>query len=181
MSIHSASAQDRFLRRTFCFSLVAALFLVTAHRLPAPIQEVPESPSPVPEQSAKPKKAQPRLKTKAVESELKTKPTPKPSATVARPQFAGTWRGTLPFGTFGDLHLTLVINKEGTLITESGGVVDGSHPGSHTGDVVTWHSGMLDSIKWMLTPNADGKTASLVVEGGVFIGNHSAVFQKISP
>ena len=159
--------------------LTMALLLVTTHRLPAPIQEIPESPTPAPEQSAKPKKT--RSKPKTVESELKTKPMPKPSAAVARPQFAGTWRGTLPFGTFGDLHLTLVINKEGTLITESGGVVDGSHPGSHTGDVVTWRSGMLDSIKWMLTPNADGKTASLVVEGGVFIGNHSAVFQKISP
>jgi hypothetical protein len=43
------------LRRTFCFLLVAALLLVTAHRLPAPIQEVPESPTPAPEQSANPK------------------------------------------------------------------------------------------------------------------------------
>src|SRR5205814_2096085 len=41
------------LRQTFCFSLVAALFLITAHHLPAPIQESPESPTPTPEQPRK--------------------------------------------------------------------------------------------------------------------------------
>src|SRR5207249_3032183 len=60
MSIHSASAHDRFLRRTLCFSVVAALLFVIAHRLPAPIQEVPESPSPAPAvaPTAKPKPKQ---------------------------------------------------------------------------------------------------------------------------
>jgi hypothetical protein len=35
--------------------LTVALLLMTTHRLPAPISEVPESPTPAPEQSAKPK------------------------------------------------------------------------------------------------------------------------------
>jgi hypothetical protein len=34
------------LRRTFSYSLAAALFLFSAHRLPAPIQEAVESPTP---------------------------------------------------------------------------------------------------------------------------------------
>jgi hypothetical protein len=34
-------------------SLVVAVLLITAHRLPAPIQEIPESPTPAPEQSPK--------------------------------------------------------------------------------------------------------------------------------
>jgi hypothetical protein len=34
--------------------LTFSLLLVTAHRLPAPIQEIPESPTPTPEQSATP-------------------------------------------------------------------------------------------------------------------------------
>src|SRR3989442_5148358 len=52
-SIHSASNKDGFLRRTFCFSLVAALVLVTAHRLPAPISEIPE-PTATPKVKPKP-------------------------------------------------------------------------------------------------------------------------------
>jgi F5/8 type C domain-containing protein len=43
--------------------VIAALLLVTAHRLPAPIQEVPETPTPVPKQSAKPK-PKPTIKPK---------------------------------------------------------------------------------------------------------------------
>jgi len=43
------------MKRSLGLLLVLTLLLVTAHRLPAPIQEVPESPTPVPEQSAKPK------------------------------------------------------------------------------------------------------------------------------
>ena len=38
--------------------LSAVVLLLTTHRLPAPIQEVLESPTPAPEQSAKPKNVQ---------------------------------------------------------------------------------------------------------------------------
>ena len=41
--------------RMFSICLVLALLLVGTHQLPAPIQEVPESSTPAPEQSAKPK------------------------------------------------------------------------------------------------------------------------------
>src|SRR5438132_1548601 len=82
------------LRRTFCFSLVTALLLITAHRLPAPIQESPESATPARAEQAKPRKAQ--SKSKAVESEVRSRSAQKPSAMPA-PQgparFAGTWTG----------------------------------------------------------------------------------------
>ena len=164
------------MKRRLALSLTLALVLITAHRLPAPIQEVPESPAPTVAAAAKPK-------PKSKDSELKRKPgaksSPSPAAQGPAP-FTGTWRGTLPFGTFGDLHLTLVVNKEGTLITETGGVVDGSHPGAPIGNVVTWRSGAFNAINWTLTPNADGKTASVAVRGGLFIGDYSAIFQKVS-
>jgi hypothetical protein len=76
--------------------------------------------------------------------------------------------------------MTFVVNNEGTLITESGGWVDGSHPGSHNGDVVIWRSGAFDVIGWRLTPAPDGKTAILVVKGPV-VGNNSAVLRKTPP
>jgi hypothetical protein len=51
--------------------LAIVLLLVTAHRLPAPISEIPESPTPSPEQSAKPKPKRtirPRVTTENPES-----------------------------------------------------------------------------------------------------------------
>ncbi len=65
------------LRPTFCFSLVAALLLVTAHRLPAPIQEVATPP--------------PKSKREAVRPKTEATPKPKAASTVS---FAGTWTGT---------------------------------------------------------------------------------------
>jgi len=43
------------MKRSLAFSLTVALIVMVAHRLPAPIQEVPESPTPAPQQSTKPK------------------------------------------------------------------------------------------------------------------------------
>jgi hypothetical protein len=53
-------------KRTLTLLLTVALLLITTHRLPAPISEIPESPTPTPERSAKPK--------------LKRTPKPKPAA-----------------------------------------------------------------------------------------------------
>ena len=47
------------MKRRLALSLTLALVLITAHRLPAPIQEVPESPTPAPERSAKAKSKPP--------------------------------------------------------------------------------------------------------------------------
>jgi len=171
------------LQRTFRFLLVVALLLVTAQRLPAPIQEVSESPTPAPEQPAEPKaKRTTRSKVNAAESESSTPsrsratPVPTPSK-----RFPGTWRGTLAFGMFGDLHLTLVVNNEGNAVTESGGLVGTiTFKATNDGNTVTWRSGSFDSIHWTLTPNTDGKTAILDVKAGLLIGNHTAIFQKTS-
>jgi len=183
MSIHSATAQDGFLRRTFFFLLVAAVLLATAHRLPAPIQEVPESPTPAPEKSAKPKAKQtagskPSIaEPKASVPSKRVTPVPTPSK-----KFPGTWRGTVPFGMFGDLHLTLVVNNDGNAVTESGGLGGTvTFRATNDGDTVTWRSGLGNEIHWTLTPNTDGKTAILDVKAGLFVGNHTAIFQRTSP
>jgi hypothetical protein len=80
---------------------VTLLFLlVTSQRLPAPIQEVPEGPTPPPEQSAKPKPkrtANPKATSESSETSTKRQtpsPSPKTQATSQR-KFAGTWKGTL--------------------------------------------------------------------------------------
>jgi cell division septation protein DedD len=81
--------------------IVATLILVTAHRLLAPIQERPESPTPAPEQSAKPtpKRAASREVPKENSKRLEKRENPSPETkTQVDPQrnlFDGTWRGFL--------------------------------------------------------------------------------------
>jgi hypothetical protein len=170
------------MRRTLVLLLPIALLLMAPNRLPAPIQEVPESPTPAPEQSAKPKPKKPQLRSKAAESEPKTKSEAKRSATPTlqgQTRFAGAWRGTLPFGIFGDLHLTLVVNNEGNAVTESGGVVGTvTFKATNDGRSVMWRSGAFNDISWNLTPNDDGRTGLLVVKSGFLTGNHSVTFEK---
>jgi peptidyl-prolyl cis-trans isomerase B (cyclophilin B) len=43
------------MKRTLALLLTVVVVLITAHQLPAPISEIPESPTPAPEQSPKPK------------------------------------------------------------------------------------------------------------------------------
>jgi tetratricopeptide (TPR) repeat protein len=61
----------QILNRTFEFTLIAALFLSTAQRLPAPISEI-ETPTPAPEQSAKPMPS-PKAKPKSERSTSTTR------------------------------------------------------------------------------------------------------------
>jgi hypothetical protein len=164
---------------------VTLLFLlVTSQRLPAPIQEVPESPTPAPEESAKPKPKRtikPKVTSESSESSTKRQTASSPAQLQQHPRFPGTWRGTLPFGLAGDLHLTLVVNNYGTSVTESGGLVGTvTFKATNDGKTVSWHSGVLKEIAWALTPNPDGQTALLTAKS-LYIGRSSAVFRKTSP
>ena len=84
------------MKRTLALLLTVALLLITAHRLPAPIQEVPESATPAPEESAKSK---PKRTTKAKgTSESSENSTKRQTASSPQTQpnknptpFAGTW------------------------------------------------------------------------------------------
>src|SRR5438445_13777303 len=91
--------------RPICLWLALGSLLITAHRLPAPIQEVPESPTPTPAvaTAAQPRKSPP-------------KPKSKPSGAA---RFAGTWTGRITADTMGDVDVTLVISTEGTSVAQS--------------------------------------------------------------
>ena len=174
--------------RTFRFLLVIALVVMTANRLPAPISEVPESPTPAPEQSAKPKPKptiKPKVTSESSESSIKRQtpsPQPKSQATPQRNLFNGTWVGTIRRGIFGNIDCTFIISAAGT------SVVDKSRLGSFTwratcdGQRMQWRGGAMDAnnCSWTFTPNADGETA-LVTESVLFVANSSAVFRKTSP
>jgi hypothetical protein len=164
--------------------LVLAFLLATTHPLPAPIQEIPESPTPAPEQSAKPtpkRTTKPKATRESSESSTTRQTASPPAQLQQHPRFPGTWRGTLPFGLAGDLHLTLVVNTYGTSVTESGGLVGTvTFKATNDGKTVSWHSGVLKEIAWTLTPNPDGQTALLTAKS-LYIGSPSAVFRRTSP
>ena len=144
--------------------LITALLLITAHRLPAPIQEVQESPTPARAEHAKPKKTQ--SKSKAVASEAKTKSALKSSAMPA-PQgaarFTGTWTGTINQGMLGTPQVKIVVNSNATLVTHSSNLSGemGTHAATINGDALKWHTGWgwANGLTWTLTPNTDGQTA----------------------
>jgi hypothetical protein len=172
------------MKPTLALLFTVALLLITAHRLPAPIQEVPETPTPGTAESGKPKPKQtikPKGPSESSENSTKRKAASRSTQLEQHRKFGGTWRGTLPFGLAGDLHLTLVINNEGTSVTESGGLVGTvTFKATNDGKTVSWHSGVLKEIAWALTPNPDGQTALLTAKS-LYIGNPSAVFRRTSP
>jgi cytoskeletal protein RodZ len=187
MSIHSTNDQDRFLRRVARILLVVALLLVTAHRLPAPIQEVPENPTPAPQQSAKPKpKRTIKLKDTTDNSEGSRRrqtpsPTPRIQANPNSTPFAGTWSGTMNISLFGDIGYTFLIESAQTTVKMWGTNKPAEIP--HTKADVCQASVGVDGIswtwsawRWTLKPYADGKTALVKVAGP--FQNASAVFRR---
>jgi hypothetical protein len=143
--------------RTSRLLLVAALLLVTAHRLPAPIQEVPESPTPTPEQS------------------VGTPTTLQSQQRTAR--FAGTWAGKVSEGKLGDVDVTLVINADATALEQKSKMATFVRPTTHSGNTLSWTAGRKGEVAWTLTLNRDGQTALVTRQlGGV---NTTATFKRM--
>lgn len=168
------------MKRTLIVLLAVALLLVTAHRLPAPISEIPENPTPAPEEQSKPKKT--RSKSKTVEFEPNTESARKPSSpsTVQGPaRFAGTWTGTINQGVLGETEVTLIVNASATSVQENSKVGAFTRDATASGNTMTWVAGWLNEITWAFTPAADGKTAAVTSKSGM--GVHGAsTFRRTS-
>lgn len=163
--------------------VTAAVLLTTAHRLPAPIQEVPEGPTPSPQQSAKPKPKQtikPNVMSESLESSTKRQ-TSSPTPTPAPNAFAGTWVGTIKRGIFGNVDQTFVVNSAGSAVVDKSRLGSFNWQATCDGKKMTWRGAAMNasSYRWTLTPNADGKTA-VVTENGPGVAS-SAVFHNTSP
>lgn len=161
---------------TLRFLLIATLLVITAHRLPAPIQEV-ESPTTTSPEQTRPKKNSAKPKAKAPESEAAPKTQARSSSTAAAaPQgaarFAGTWTGTITQPT-STSKVTLVFNATATSVTLAGR----ERPATVNGNTISWRSGMFNGNAWTLTPNNDGKTAQATVYSGA-LGQWSATFNR---
>jgi hypothetical protein len=158
--------------------LSAILMVGTTQRLPAPIQELPGSPTPAATEQPKPRKSHP--KSEKIEAEPKTKEPAKPStASVSQgpARFAGTWSGTINQGILGNIPMTLVIDTGTRSVKEISKVGTFTHPVTANGNMLAWRAGWLSEIAWTFVPNADGKTAA-VTSKSPFGVNGSATFRK---
>jgi hypothetical protein len=157
------------MRRSTRFLFGFALIVITAHRLPAPIQEVPENPTPASEQSAKPKpKRTTKPKGTSENSENSTKrqtpsPAPKSTPPPSQKRFAGTWTGKIfRSGSGSTDNITVVVTA-----AETSATVSNFFPGPQTGrttingNTISWNW-ML--AKWTMTVNQDGQTAQIVAD-----------------
>ena len=168
------------------FVVVLALLLISVHRLPAPIQEIPESPTPTPEKSAKPKEKPVRelgtLGKPNVASE-KSSPLARSKSTPEADPFDGTWTGTYKTGWAGELQHTYVISGHGTLLRETIGPSE-AHVWNTTCDGTTmrWSWTLNVSGASAFTPARNGRTAVFTVKAtGIGGYETSTIFHRISP
>jgi hypothetical protein len=158
-------------------ALVAGLLAITAHRLPAPIQEIPESPTPAPSKSIAPSNPKRSAKSKPnVEQNEISAPRTKPHPTSSN-RFAGAWVGTLNFSILGNVEVTFIVNATGTVVSERNRLGNATHEAIWDGTAIRFHTGSLDEIECTLTPNPDGQTA-VVTANSLFIANPGAAFRK---
>jgi hypothetical protein len=156
-------------------TLSVLLLLITAHRLPAPVAEEPETPAPALEQAPKPKwKRSVRANSRATSNDNESAKPPVPSGPA---KFAGNWFGTISQGLWGNLKIPLVINADGTSVK----MTAGERPATLNGNTITWRSGLFNEIAWTLTPQKDGITALVTSKSGLGVNGTATFYRTQNP
>ena len=168
--------------------LSTTLLLIGTYRLPAPIVENPEAPTPTPAAAESPtQQLHPESQLKNPSSQIAAAPQPS-SKRAPLPQtmqqgpalFAGTWTGKIKFGDKGDVQFTLTVNPEATLLKQQSIQLGAhTHGTTYAAQTLSWRAGPKNGIAWTLTPNNDGQTASVTVQVGS--ANNRAVFHRVKP
>jgi len=166
------------IKRGFCRLIITAVVLITAHRLPAPISEIPESPTPAPEESAKSKpKRTTKAKVTGESSESSTKrqtaSSPQTHPTQNPTPFAGTWVAKTGFPA----GVTLIVSPAQDSAVVKGLPFWGDRAGRPTADGNTLSWTFL-AEKWNMVIAPDGKTA-VVTDHGWPSGVASGTFVKL--
>lgn len=164
--------------------LCLVLFLISAHRLPAPIQEVPENSPPSPEQPAKPnpkRTVKPKITNESSTKRQTALLPPKSQSTPTQPRFAGSWNGIINCGIAGNIEHTIAIDAAQKLMTvwqTNNPSVRGSGSAQIAGDTITVRYGDWGQT-WSVTPYPDAQTAR--VRFRAFLVDGSAVFRRTTP
>jgi hypothetical protein len=122
------------LRRLFCFLAVVILLLSTAHRLPGPIVEVEETPTPPPSQKQElPKRKHPATSKTAVHQPAATKPETraKPGSPPPRSQAVGRLIVSRAPNFGWNISAELQIDGKGVANIAQGRRHDGPVPAGH--------------------------------------------------
>jgi hypothetical protein len=160
--------------------IVIVLLVISAHRLPAPIQEVPQTtPTPTSAPTITPPKTPNGPAASAPSSVSKSK----------TGRFAGTWTGIVPFkdpfaNGGGNQQCDFIVNAEETSLT-----IRVSKPGTgsyHTattrllviGDTATGKGGLFKHMNCALTLIGDGSTATILIRDTIW-GTTSATVKKV--
>ena len=120
------------MRTLVCF-IAFTLLVTTAQRLPAPIQEVPQSPTPG--------------------------PTVRPAKPTGAARFAGTWTGRITIDKFADTDVRLVISTDGRSVAQSSKAGVWTRPLTYDGKLLSWQTGPTNAVAWTLALNPDEQSA----------------------
>jgi hypothetical protein len=163
--------------RTPVFFIIFALLLMTAHRSPAPIQEVPERPSATP---AVTPTAEQSLTPEPKSQSTKARPKKRSKTNSAKDAFDGTWVGTENLGSVGTIQSTQVISGSGTKVRSLSRLGTFNWSATCDGKTMQWNvDTKYGSGVRLFTPNPDGQTALMVFGSGKV--NSSVTFHRTSP
>jgi hypothetical protein len=146
------------------------VFFASTHRLPAPIQEITETPTPA-------RKLKQRSDDVKKSETKRSTPVPK-----SRAPLAGTWVGTVHTFPTGDQTATLVINPTETAFTVywygKTATVATQRVGTSTLTATFSQTSQPQAQVWTITPQPDGTTA--LVHFTAFLNDSNTVFRQTS-
>ncbi|MEY2545836.1 MAG: hypothetical protein QOG48_953 [Verrucomicrobiota bacterium] len=152
--------------------VITAMSILYAQRLPAPIVEPADQPTPAPQTET------PSAPERPAKSKHKTEPAAKAEtkpAAKSQQGFGGTWTGKINQGLLGDIVLTLTVDASGSQVVEHTALGTFAHPATLNGRTLTWHGGLLNEITWTLTPNENGARITSLSPLGI---NSQATFTR---
>ena len=161
----------------FCVVCILWILLATAYRLPAPIEEIPERPTPEPK-IKKGTKPRPKAKSTSTPNET-TKGATKLQKPAISSRFAGKWVGTMPEVPWGNVATELIIDQTAaTMQWQESGNQKGTSPAQINGDTIQANFQVGVPETWSLTLLGDGTTARVRLQA--FMNDQTAVFHRVA-
>jgi hypothetical protein len=140
--------------------LAFVFFLLTTNRLPAPIQELQESPTPTATSAqANATSAQQRPPTSNPPAQSRKSPSKPKSKPSGAARLAGTWIGRITADKMGDVDVRLVISSDGTSVAQNSKAGVWTRPLTYDGRLLSWQTGPTNAVAWTLTLNPDEQSA----------------------
>jgi hypothetical protein len=158
---------------------VVLMLIIAPQRLPAPIQEVPESPTPAPAiaPTGTPKSKPSQQRKPKPEASESTKNSVKQQPTPKSRSFAGKWVGTMPEVPWGNVATELIVDQTETMMDwQESGKKKGRSKTTLNGNTLQASFQVGVTAKWSLTPQPGGATAHVRLQA--FMNDQTAIFHR---